>query len=109
MKIEFENKQYEIDVQRAIELGICKKARQEITDFNVGDVFEGANGIRLLIIQPLHWVDGYNIAGLHGVSPYSDFMKPRTHQEMINYLNEDEHYVFVANINDQINDLIMIA
>ena len=107
MKIEFENNEYQIDVKRAIELGICKKARKEITDFSVGDVFEESD-TRVLIIQPLYWVDGYNVAGLNGVLPYSDFDEPLTYEEMINFLNKDE-YEFVANINDQIHKLIVNA
>lgn len=105
MKIEFENNQYEINIERAIELGICKKIRREITDFRVGDVFESPNGVRVLTIQTLHWADAYNIVGLHGVLPYSDFSKPLTHEDMIEHLNAFE-FEFVANINEQINDLI---
>ena len=108
MKIQVQNKQYEINIERAIELGICKKIRQEITDFRVGDVFETPGGTRVLTIQTLHWADAYNIVGFCGVLPYSDFNKPLTYEEMIKHLNEDE-YEFVDNINEQINELIANA
>jgi hypothetical protein len=108
MKIEFENNQYEIDVKRAIELGICKKVRKEITDFNVGDVFEGKSGVRVLIIQSKFFSDAYNIAGICGVSLFSNFAEPLSAKQMFDYLNENG-YEFVDNINEQIHDLIANA
>jgi hypothetical protein len=108
MKIEFENNQYEIDVERAIELGICKKARKEITDFNVGDVFEGQAGVRVLIIQSKFFADAYNIAGIYRVSLYSDFDEPLSANQIVDYLNHNE-YEFVDNINKQIHELIVNA
>lgn len=108
MKITIEDNEYEIDVERAIELGICKKARKEITNFNVGDVFEGQAGVRVLIIQSKFFADEYNIAGICGVLLYSDFAKPLSAKQMIDYLNENG-YEFVDNINEQIHDLIANA
>lgn len=107
MKIEFENNEYEIDVKRAIELGICKKARKEITEFRVGDVFD-CFGARVLIVEHMHGGDQYNIAGLNGLKLYSDFDEPLTYSEMLEFLNEAD-YKFVANINDKIAELIETA
>ena len=106
MKIEFENNEYEIDVERAIELGICKKV-QNVLSFRVGDVFE-ARGGRVLIVEHMYGSDQYNIAGLDGLKLYSDFDEPLTSSEMLEYLNESD-YKFVANINDKIAELIETA
>jgi hypothetical protein len=105
MKIEFEDNEYEIDVERAIELGICKKARKEITEFRVGDVFENSFDCRLLIVEHMQGGVKYNIAGLNGLILYSDFDEPLTHSEMLEFLNDGE-YKFVANINDKIAAMI---
>lgn len=108
MKIEFENNQYEIDVERAIGLGICKKVRKEIADFNIGDVFEAPGGSRVLIIQSKYYSNAYNFAGRYGVSLYSDFDEPLSANQIVDYLNHNE-YEFVANINEQIHELIVNA
>jgi len=104
MKIKIENEQYEIDVNRAIELGICKKVR-DILDIRVGDVFVDDCGTRLLIVESAYNSSRYNIAGLYGLDFYGDFDEPQTINEMLDFLN-DKGYKFVANINDEISELI---
>lgn len=114
MKITLENQEYEIDIQRAKELGLCKEVAKEITDFNVGDVFECQNGERVLIVQSEHGNKSehgarYNIAGLNGLKVFSDFGSSLlNHQQMLKWLRDNE-YSFVANINDDIEELIKNA
>ncbi len=106
MKIEIEGKKYEIDVERAKELGICKEV-QKIKDIKAGDVFEDC-GTRVLLIQPIYGFGEFNIAGLNGLLPYSDLNALLSREDMIEFLNEGG-FKFVKNINDQINELIKNA
>lgn len=101
-----EGKEFEIDVDRAIELGICKLIDQ-IEEIEAGDVFECAHN-RVMIIQSLYEVEEYNIAGLYGAKPFNDFKNAQSRDEMINYLIE-HNFKFIANINDQIEELIEAA
>ena len=106
MKLTIEGKEFEIDVDRAIELGICKLIDQ-IEEIEAGDVFE-CDDNRVMIIQPIYKVEEFNIAGLYGAKPFSDFKNAQSRDEMINYLN-DHNYKFIANINHQIEELIEAA
>ena len=106
MKMTIEGKEFEIDVERAIELGICKRIDQ-IEEIEAGDVFKCSLN-RVMIIQPFFGAEEYNIAGFHGAKPFSDFSYAMSHDEMIDYLNDND-YKFVANINDQIDELIEAA
>ena len=106
MKMTIEGKEFEIDVERAIELGICKRIDQ-IEEIEAGDVFECSLN-RVMIIRPYYGVEEFNIAGIHGAMPFSDFNYAMSLGEMIDYLNEND-YKFVANINDQIDELIEAA
>lgn len=107
MKIEIEGKEYEIDFNRAKELGLCKEIHEKITDFSAGDVFESKNGTRILIIQTSYSNTKYNIAGRNGLYLYSDFnSQPFSRVEMFEYLNSDLKYKFIKNINNDIDTLI---
>jgi hypothetical protein len=106
MKIEIEGKEYEIDINRAKELGLCKEIK--ITDFSVGDVFETKCGSRVLIIRSTYNPYGYkyNIAGNDGLYLYSDFGEnPLGREQMLDFLNKHE-YKFIKNINSDIETLI---
>jgi hypothetical protein len=107
MKIEIEGKEYEIDINRAKELGLCKETPKKITDFSVGDVFESKQGSRIIIIQCLYsYSYKYNIAGNYGLYLYSDFGKnPLNQEQMLDFLNKHE-YKFIKNINSDIETLI---
>lgn len=103
MKIEIEGKEYEIDISRAKELGICKETK--ITDFSVADVFENKNGSRILIVQSSYSFAKYNIAGLSGLYLFSNFDEPLSREQMLLFLNNRE-YKFIKNINSDIETLI---
>jgi hypothetical protein len=106
MKITIEEKEFEIDVERAIELGICKRI-SKIKEIKAGDVFE-SDMERVMIIQPIYGVEEFNIVGFDGLEPFSDFSELQTRDEMTEFLSEGD-YTFIANINDQINELIRSA
>jgi hypothetical protein len=111
MKITLENKEYEIDIERAKQLGLCKEVRKEITDINAGDVFEAPWGERVLIVEAVYGSKSfgtkrYNIAGLDGLELFSDLnSEPLNHEEMMAWLNEGK-YTFIANINLDVKELI---
>jgi hypothetical protein len=111
MKITIENQDYEIDIKRAKELGLCKEVRKEITDINAGDVFEAPCGERVLIVEAKYGSKSsgsklYNIAGLDGLELFSDFgSKPHYYKETMKWLNRGE-WTFIANINLDVKELI---
>ena len=110
MKITIENQDYEIDIKRAKELGLCKEVRKEITDINAGDVFEAPWGERVLIVEAVYGgksfgTKRYNIAG-HGLELFSYFgSKPHDYKETMEWLNKYK-YTFIANINLDVKELI---
>lgn len=108
MKIEIEGKEYEIDINRAKELGLCKETHKKITDFSVGDVFESKHDLRIIIIHSTYNPYGhkYNIAGNIGLGLYSDFGEnPLGQEQMLDFLNSKE-YKFIKNITVDIDTLI---
>jgi hypothetical protein len=116
MKINIEGKEYEIDINRAKELGLCKETHKKITDFSAGDVFESKSGTRILIIETSYSNTKYNIAGRNGLYLYSNFNETPFNREqmleylngeqMLEYLNDDRKYKFIKNINSDIDALI---
>lgn len=111
MKITLENQEYEIDIERAKKLGLCKEVGKEITDINAGDVFEAPCRERVLIVEAVYGSKSfgtklYNIAGLDGLEVFSDLNnEPLNYKEMIAWLNERK-CTFIANINLDVKGLI---
>lgn len=113
MKITIKGTSYEIDIQKAKQLGICKEIIMPIANFNVGDVFERKSEnskLRVLIIQGVFGEKderNFNIAGLHGLKVYSDFSGKGTvsKKDILEYLNA-RGYKFVKNINESVKSLI---
>jgi hypothetical protein len=112
MKVTLEGKEYEIDLEKAKELGVIKEDNS-IKDFEVGDVF--SSGFNPILIVQNGWPDAskekrYNIAGLDGMHLYSDFgNKGASKQEMLNYLNygrRGEDLQFIKNVNSEIDTLL---
>lgn len=120
MKIEIDGNKFEIDIERAKELGICYPIG--ITKIKAGDVFERRNVSpeggkfnslrddvqRIMIIQTTHFSKRYTIAGYDGLVPFSDYDRSHglTEEKMIIELNKN-NYEFVANINEEIEDLLL--
>jgi hypothetical protein len=115
IKVTIEGEEYNIDIEKAKELGVLKvpKVDTTIKSFQVGDVFSlGFDPI--LIVQngwPLISAEQrYNIAGLDGLFLYSDFgSKGLSVKEMLDYLNKGDDgfgYKFVKNVNSEIETLL---
>jgi hypothetical protein len=106
--LSIDDKEYIINIDKAIELGIAKLKKEKIENFQAGDVFED-DGCRVMIIDAYcdcYEVENrYQIAGFYGAEVFSDFDKLLSREEMINHLNERE-YVFVRNINAEIEKII---
>lgn len=114
MKVTIEGKEYEIDIEKAKELGVLKEDAT-IKDFKVGDVFVPASGgYKIIIVQNGFACSSeeqkYNIAGLYGFEIYSDFGSQGLNKtEMLAWLNESwngEHAKFIKNINNDIEELL---
>ena len=119
MKITIEDKDYEIDIQRAKELGICKEVRKPISSFMVGDVFTSRSGERILILQAafaepyaVACTERYNIAGIDGLCLFPDFRdsegRTATKDELLKFLNKNQ-WTFASNINNKVKELIKKA
>jgi hypothetical protein len=106
MKITIKEKEFEIDIERAKELGICKEVKK-INEIKAGDVFEGSRA-RVVIFQPIYGIEEFIIVGIDGLQPFSNFHELQTRYEMTEFLSEGD-YTFIANINDQILELIRSA
>ena len=100
---------FTIDLDKAKELGLLQE-QQLITDLAIGDVFESEGGlIRVLIIDAFcddsDNINRFQIAGLNGLEPYSDFDELLSMSDMLDWLN-DRKYKFFKNINNKIQKLI---
>jgi hypothetical protein len=106
MNIEINNKQYTIELERALELGILKEC---ITGINVGDVYEyPLGGTRLCFVEAAYSGGRFRIIGLGGFGCFSDGLfigEGATHSETVAWANE-RNLKFVRNINVQVSDLI---
>ena len=71
--------------------------------FSAGDVYQ--NYLRILITPCDHDGNTFQVAGLNGLEPFSDFDTPVSREAILNFLNKGK-YVFVKNINDGISALI---
>lgn len=113
MKVTIEGKEYEIDIEKAKELGVVKE--NTIKDFEVGDVFSLPwYGDNIIIVQNGYVSSSkeqkYNIAGLDGLGLYSDFGSQGLNKtEMLAWLNKSNngmHAKFIKNINNDIQKLL---
>lgn len=121
-KVIIDGKKYEIDLDQAQKLGLCKPVRQPITRIEAGDIFDSPFSSRILIIQSGYCSNGndakFSMAGLNGLRPFSDMPKHKSRRDyadsetilfsraqMIEHLNGLE-VSFVTNINSEIDKLI---
>ena len=102
MKLTIDNKEYELDVLKAIDFGALVEARKEITDIKVGDVFETDSSAPVVILQ-YGWSDQdqpakYCMGGNNGNSLdlFSD--RPDTKENILEWLNE-ANGKFIKNVN----------
>ena len=112
IKVTIEGEEYNIDIEKAKELGVLKEDKT-IKDFQVGDVF--STGFDPILIVQNGWPitskeQRYNIAGLDGLFLYSNFGdKGLSKEEMLKYLNKGDDgfgYKFVKNVNSEIETLL---
>lgn len=102
MKINHENKNYVLDVDRAIELGVLK---QKI-EYKIGDVF-GQGNTKCVIVESGHSSGRYSVIGLYGLSFYSN-TNYSTPQEVGDYMINcgDVGFKYLGNINDDFRKLL---
>lgn len=117
-KVNINGKDYDLDVTKAIELGILHKTRKVIKEFHVGDLFrygEDAtrNDLLMLVIQvgidPADGQQRYALlgSGISGLSPWflngNKYALP--YNEMIDYLNSSP-YTFIKSIGKEFNQFL---
>jgi hypothetical protein len=112
-----DNKEYKVNLNKLIQLGVIEDTDdnvgsepdldEQIENIQAGDVFQTEFN-SVLIIECNYSDKLYQIAGLDGLTVYSDFDGPVDVDTMLNFLNEDG-YKFVKNINDDIYELIKVV
>lgn len=105
MKVTLDGKEYEVNLAKAKELGLCKEIEPQITSFFVGDIFKAASSCRVMIIQSQYRNPTYTLAGLSGLELFSNISHSLYEKEMLEYLNK-HRYKFLGNINKGISELI---
>jgi len=115
-----DNKEYKVNLNKLIQLGLIEDTDadvdsepdldEKIENIQAGDVFQTEfNSVLIIECNYSDYSDKlYRIAGLDGLTVYSDFESPVDADSMIAFLNEDG-YKFVKNINDDIYELIKVV
>ena len=111
-KLTLNNKEYTVNFDKLLALGVIEDYEEEAPNFHEiefvagGDVYECPSGnVRVLIVPCDINCNAFQIAGLHGLEPFSDFETPVSRETILEFLN-DREYCFVKNINSKIAELI---
>lgn len=101
MKIVIDGKEYELNVQEAIDRNLLIPSSVKVTNFNVGDVFASEKHSQVVVIKPI-WsspisnhnrIPTYGFVGNRGnFVSYSNINLTRlfTYDEVIAYINENK-------------------
>lgn len=106
MQITVNESRYELDVTNALAKGVLKK----LPKFQIGDVFETNDNLRILIVGGFfHNAEGnvYHIAGYHGLTPWSDFGPSATYEQIDTFIKERKAK-FIRNINEEVHKIINV-
>ncbi len=111
-KLTLNNKEYTVNFDKLLSLGVIEDYEEETANFHEiefvkgGDVYECPPGnMRVLIVPCDVESNTFQIAGLNGLKPFSDFEKPVSSETILEFLNDGE-YRFVKNINSKVEELI---
>lgn len=113
-KLTLNNKEYTVNFDKLLALGVIEDLEEKKPNFHeiervaAGDVYEDPSGNERVLIIPGDF-DGntFQIAGLDGLEPFSDFKKPVSRKTILSFLN-DREYFFVKNINKDVRGLIEV-
>lgn len=112
--ITYEGKEFEIDLERAKELGVLKETLQPITNFEIGDAYRLKYGNIVVVVEAGYAYDDaarYSFSGFGDeLCNYSPFGKQggTTEQvlERLNAYQKNQGAVFVKNINEDFKKLL---
>ena len=113
MEITIENKKYQLNVERAKELGVIKEVAPVVKDFSVGDVYAHPtfSGGQFIIGSRTYEAGCYMLLGMgKTLVPYTNFGKDgATHEQMINFINDcvKSGFRYMGNINSHIEKALM--
>lgn len=113
MKVTIEGKEFEIDLERAEELGVLKETLPLITDFEIGDAYRLKYGNSIVVVEA-GYAGGdsmrYSFSGFgNELCNYSSFGKRGgTREQVLEYLNayQKKGAVFIKNINEDFKKLL---
>jgi hypothetical protein len=115
MKVTIEDKEYNIDIEKAKELGVLKED-STIKSFTIGDTYRLKSGNYVVVVEVGYNLYGenlrYSFAGYQGkLQNYSPFGKEGGTEEQVlerlNHYQANEGAVFVKNINEDFKNLLM--
>jgi hypothetical protein len=114
MKVTIEGKEFEIDLERAEELGVLKETLPLITNFEIGDAYRLKYGNSIVVVEAgyAYGDDGvrYSFSGFGDeLRNYSSFGKRGgTREQVLEYLNayQKKGAVFIKNINEDFKKLL---
>lgn len=112
--ITYEGKEFEIDLERAKELGVLKETLPLITDFEIGDAYRLKYGNSIVVVEAGYaYGDGvrYSFSGFgNELCNYSSFGKQGgTREQVLEHLNayqKNQGAVFIKNINEDFKKLL---
>lgn len=105
MTIIIDDTEYELNVEKAIQVQVLKKVVPKITDISTGDVFSKPGSGDCILITSSYDNRQFFMSGLRGLKCYANFSGGVDKSKMIYYLNERGH-VFVKNINNEVADIL---
>lgn len=112
--ITYEGKEFEIDLERAKELGVLKETLQPITDFKIGDAYRLKHGNIVVVVEAGYAYDDaarYSFSGFGDeLYNYSPFGKQGGTRELVleclNAYQKNQGAVFIKNINEDFKKLL---
>ena len=103
IEIEFNGSKFTIDLAKAEKHGLLVPVRDDVTDFQIGDIFGYKNDPSFFVVQTAWQKDSYSILGyLQSVRNYSN-KQGVTKAEIIEYINHRKVNL-LGNVNDVINE-----
>jgi len=115
MKVTIEGKEYNIDIEKAKELGVLKEDNT-IKSFKIGDTYRLMAGNYIVVVEAGYNLYGdnprYSFAGYQGkLENYTPFGKQGGTEEQVlerlNIYQANQGAVFVKNINEDFKNLLM--
>jgi len=117
MKITIEDTEFEIDIERAKALGLCKEVHKPLTEVVSGGIYSVGNRSHsnVLVIQTNYKYGGERFYQIYGdvyarevgtLAPFSNYPNPVNQKTMLDYLNYNG-FKLMKTIGDEVVNLVL--